>query len=77
MANAQFLILLVPDAVKVGGNVRLVAIANSEAEVEERLQNLDSSITGRLSVAEVKRVYDRRPAVQNHPVDGPLVITGE
>jgi hypothetical protein len=77
MANAQFLILMVPDPVKSGSMLRLLGTAKSDADAQQRLQNLDSSVTGRVAIVEVKSVYDRRPAIQNIPVEDPSINIGE
>jgi len=77
MPVTQFLILLVPEAVKTGSMLRLLATAKSDADAQQHLQNLDSSVTGRVAIVEVKSVYDRRPAIQNIQVEVPVVNVSE
>jgi hypothetical protein len=75
MAAAQFLLLSVPEGLKTGGTVRVTGAAATEGGAQQELENLDSSILGRVAVVEVKQVYERRPAVQNLPIDTSLIDT--
>lgn len=72
MAAVQFLLLSVPDTLKIGGTVRVMAAAGSEEEMGDRLEKLDPSVLGRIAVVQVTEVFDRRPAVQNLPSTTPL-----
>jgi hypothetical protein len=73
MAGQQFLILSFAEGLRAGGNVRVVSSSKSEDEARSRLEGLDSSVLGRIAVVEVKQVFERKPAVENVPVDD-LVI---
>jgi hypothetical protein len=73
MAVSQFLLLTAAEGLKVGGTVRVVAAAGTEDEAKDKLEGLDASVLGRIAVAEVKQLYERRPAVQNIPSDAPLL----
>lgn len=73
MAGQQFLILSFVEGLRAGGNVRVVSSSKNEDEAKSRLEGLDSSVLGRIAVVEVKQVFERKPAVENVPVDD-LVI---
>jgi hypothetical protein len=77
MPEPRFLLLSVPDAAKLGGTLRLLGAANSEEEIGQRLEKLDASVMGRIAVVEVKTLYQRRPAVENIPVETPLFDVGQ
>lgn len=73
MAAQQFLLLSFTEGMMAGGSARVVAASASEDAARTRLEGLDSSVMGRVAVVEVKQVFDRRPAVQNLPVDDPVI----
>lgn len=72
MATSQFLLVGLGDTARVGGNVRVLAVAGGEAEAVAKLDELDPSILGTVAVVEVKAHYERRPAVLNTPTEKPL-----
>jgi len=72
MADSQFLLLGLGESARVGGNVRVLAVASAEAEATKQLDDLDSSVLGHIAVVEVKQHLERRPAVQSTAVDEPL-----
>lgn len=69
----QFLLLSFTEGMKAGGSARVVAASPTEDAARTRLDGLDSSVMGRIAVVEVKQVFDRKPAVQNLPVDEPVI----
>jgi len=73
MAAAQFLLLALPDGLKIGGTVRVMAAAVTAEDAKDRLENLDPSVLGRIAVVEISQVFERRPAVQNLPSTTPLL----
>ena len=75
MAASQFLLLGLGDSARVGGNVRVLADAATEAEAAAKLEELDSSVVGHIVVAEVKQHFERRPAVLSTPSEAPLFAT--
>jgi hypothetical protein len=72
MALSQFLLLGLGDNARVGGNVRVLALAENEQQATSRLDELDSTVLGHIALVEVKQHYERRPAVQSTPTDAPL-----
>ena len=72
MATSQFLLLGLGDNARVGGNVRVLAIADSEQEATTKLDELDPTALGHIALVEVKQHYERRPAVQSTPTEAPL-----
>jgi hypothetical protein len=72
MADSQFLILGLGENARIGGNVRVLAVAAAEPEATAKLDELDPSVLGHIAVVEVKQHYDRRPAVQSTPSEDPL-----
>ena len=72
MADNQFLLLGFGDGSRIGGNVRVLAIASTEAEATKKLDELDPAVVGHIAVVEVKEHYERRPTVQSTPSDTPL-----
>jgi hypothetical protein len=72
VADSQFLLLGLGDGSRLGGNVRVLAIASTEAEVTKKLDELDPAVLGHIAVVEVKEHYERRPTVQSTPSNNPL-----
>lgn len=72
MAASQFLLLGLGESARVGGNVRVLAVAAAEAEAAVKLQELDPSVLGHIALVEVKQHFERRPAVQSTPSEDPL-----
>ena len=75
MAASQFLLLGLGENTRVGGNVRVLAVAADETEAAAKLDELDSSVLGHIALVEVKQHYERRPAVQSTPSEDPLFAT--
>lgn len=75
MAASQFLLLGLGEGARIGGNVRVLAVASGESEATAKLDELDASVLGHIAVVEVKEHYERRPAVQSTPSEGPLFAT--
>ncbi|HEX2362188.1 MAG TPA: hypothetical protein VHI11_08975 [Jiangellaceae bacterium] len=76
MAGQQFLILSFAEGLRAGGNARVVLASKSEDEAKGRLEGLDSSVLGRIAIVEVKQVFERKPAVENVPVDNLVIGSG-
>jgi hypothetical protein len=74
--NPEFLILWIRDSVRIGGSIKVVGVAATEAEAESKLKELDSTTTGRVAIAEIKKVFDRQPTIESVPVDARLVDAG-
>jgi hypothetical protein len=72
MATSEFLLLSFGENARVGGTVRVVAVASSEDAAKTELEGLDPSVLGHIALVEVKQHYERRPAVQSVPRDTPL-----
>lgn len=72
MAASQFLLLGLGDNARIGGNVRVLAQADKEADAVARLDELDATVIGHIAVVEVKGHFERRPAVQSTPSEEPL-----
>jgi hypothetical protein len=68
----QFLLLGIGDGSRIGGNIRVLAVASSEAEAKKKLDELDPSVLGHIALVEVKEHYERRPTVSSTPSDNPL-----
>lgn len=73
MSGTSLLVVTVAEGLKLGGTLRVLAAADSEDEVQLKLEGLDNTVLGRVAVVEVKAVYERRPAVQNVPSSLPLL----
>ena len=73
MAGQQFLLLSFAEGLKAGGSARVLAGSPTEDDAHTRLAALDSSVMGRIAVVEVKQVFERKPSVQNLPVDDPVI----
>jgi hypothetical protein len=72
MAASQFLLLGLGEAARIGGNVRVLAIADDEAKATEKLDELEPAVLGHIALVEVKQHYERRPAVQSTRSEDPL-----
>lgn len=75
MTASQFLLLGLGENARIGGNVRVLAVAANEQEATAKLDELDPSALGHIAVVEVKQHYERRPAVQSTPTEEPLFAT--
>jgi hypothetical protein len=72
MGTDAFMVLGFGDTARIGGNVRVLAVAEDEPAAKAKLDELDSSVVGHIAVVEVKQHYERRPTVQSTPSDAPL-----
>ena len=75
MPSSQFLLIGLGEAGRIGGNVRLLGVADSEADATTRLDDLDPGVLGLIAVVEVKQQFERRPTVQSTPTEKALFAT--
>jgi hypothetical protein len=68
----EFLIVALPEQADVGANLKLLAVAGSQAAAEKQVEQLDSGIQGRVGVLERRALFIRRSAIETVAVSGAI-----